>query len=174
MGIFKQIGSMKNRLNPFKAAVNAAYKSADKIEQNIADAHMEMEKQIPAPKFEMHPDMLSDAEIDARLAELEKKATMSHDYTDMLNSQTIVKPKELEEVDYALRNRDSLRRPTDPLTEQRKKYEMEGSVPHGKCKPTDLVDIVTNVCSSVGNLLVPSFNCTCPYNSLLVDLLGPL
>ena len=29
-----------------------------------------MEKQIPAPKFEMHPDMLSDAEIDARLAEL--------------------------------------------------------------------------------------------------------
>ena len=68
---------------------------------------------------------------------------MSHDYTDMLNSQTIVKPKELEEVDYALRNRDSLRRPTDPLTEQRKKYEMEGSVPHGKCKPTDLVDIVT-------------------------------
>ena len=78
---------MKNRLNPFKAAVNAAYKSADKvsldilfkfalkleisqIEQNIADAHTEMDKQIPAPKFEMHPDMLTEAEIDARLAEL--------------------------------------------------------------------------------------------------------
>ena len=77
---------MKNRLNPFKAAVNAAYKSADKvslflvfkfalkferqIEQNIADAHTEMEKQVPAPKFEMHPDMLTEAEIDARLAEL--------------------------------------------------------------------------------------------------------
>ena len=29
-----------------------------------------MEKQIPAPKFEMHPDMLTEAEIDARLAEL--------------------------------------------------------------------------------------------------------
>ena len=83
---------------------------------------------------------------------------MSHDYTDMLNSQTIVKPKELEEVDYALRNRDSLRRPTDPLTEQRKKFEMEGTVPHGKCKPHDLVDIVTVSTDSVQNRYIETFS----------------
>ena len=143
MGIIKQLGALKKRLNPVKYAVNAAQKEVNKVEQNITDAHVEMDKHIPSPKFEMSPDLLSDAEIDARLAQLEKSSKFSHDYTDMLNAQMIVKPQELSEIDYAQRNREQLRRPEDPVIEERKKYDFHGQVPHGKCKPHDLVDIIT-------------------------------
>ena len=143
MGIIKQLGALKSRLNPIKYAVNAVQKEANKVEQNISDAHVEMDKHVPSPKFEMSPDLLTDAEIDARLAQLEKSAKFSHDYTDMLNAQTIVKPQELSEIGYAQRNKEQLRRPLDPLVEERKKFDFHGKVPHGKCKPHDLVDIIT-------------------------------
>lgn len=145
MGMIKQLGAtLKSRLNPIKYAVNAAQKEAHKIEQNINDAHQELDKHVPSPKFEMSPDLLTDAEIDARLAQLEASSKLTHDYTDMLNAQTIVKPSELSEIDYAQRNREQLRRPLDPIIEERKKYDFDGKVPHGKCKPHDLVDIITN------------------------------
>ena len=87
-------------------------------------------------------DRLTDEEIDAKLAELEKKSNFAHDYMDMLDSVQISKPKELTEIDYAFRNKDQLQRPTDPVIEQRKRFEMEGTVPRGKCRPNDLVDII--------------------------------
>ena len=49
MGIFKQIGSLRNRLNPLKA-VKAG---ADRIEQYKTEAFLEMDKKVPAPKREI-------------------------------------------------------------------------------------------------------------------------
>ena len=153
MGIFKQIGSLRNRLNPLKAL----QAGADRIEQHKTEAFIEMDKQIPAPKREIREgtslcfsstsnvftaDRLTDEEIDAKLAELEKKSNFAHDYMDMLDSVQISKPKELTEIDYAFRNKDQLQRPTDPVIEQRKRFELEGTVPRGKCRPNDLVDII--------------------------------
>ena len=49
MGIFKQIGSLRNRLNPLKA-IKAG---ADRIEQHKTEAFLEMDKKVPAPKREI-------------------------------------------------------------------------------------------------------------------------
>ena len=76
------------------------------------------------------------------MAELEKKSNFAHDYMAMLDSVQISKPKELTEIDYAFRNKDQLQRPMDPVIEQRKRFELEGTVPRGKCRPNDLVDII--------------------------------
>ena len=149
MGLFRQIGAKLGKgavKNAAKASATETPKpklgflgrkiaaEVDKIEDNKTAAFSELDKATPAPSlFETSPDRLTDAEIDAKLAELEKQTAANTDYLGRLNSVEISKPAVLSEISYAEREP---RKPKEILPEDNK-------VPKGKCRPEDLVDIIS-------------------------------
>lgn len=151
MGLFRQIGAKLGKGVVKNAAkVNAAesvekvpkmgffqktvVSQVEKIEDNKTAAFSELDKSTPAPSlFETSPDRLTDAEIDAKLAELEKQTAANTDYLGRLNSVEIAKPAVLSEISYAEREP---RKQKEPSPEDDK-------VPKGKCRPEDLVDIIS-------------------------------
>ena len=121
MGLFRQIGAKLGKgavKNAAKVSVaetktveprmgffqKTVVSGVDKIEENKTAAFSELDKATPAPSlFETSPDRLTDAEIDAKLAELEKQTAASTDYLGRLNSVEIAKPAVLSEISYAER-----------------------------------------------------------------------
>ena len=149
MGLFRQIGAKLGKgvvKNAAKASAAETVepkmgflqkqisKQVEKIEDNKTAAFNELDKTTPAPSlFETSPDRLTDAEIDAKLAELEKQTAANTDYLGRLNSVEISKPAVLSEISYAER-------------EPRKPKELspdDNIIPKGRCRPEDLVDIIS-------------------------------
>lgn len=122
---------------PKKGILGQVVKSVEHVHKNQELAFEEMEKKIPAPKFELNSDLLSEEEIDRKLKELEKSSSFTTSYMEMLDSVQIAKPIELTEIDYAVRH-------TETKTYSQKDPKEKKKLPKGKCTADDLVDIITN------------------------------